>query len=89
MSRATGSIPTDTPTCVLAAARNLPGWALSYHKTERQADGTLLITVRLSHRGAFGVSHQPFKQLRHYHALKVHSFVAGQKASIWLTLRPV
>ena len=89
MSRATGSTPTDTPTCVLAAARNLPGWALSYHKTERYPDGTLHVIVRLSHRGAFAVPHTPFKQLRHYRTLKVHSFMSGQKASIWLTLRPV
>lgn len=88
MSRSTGSTPVDTPTCILAAARALPGWALSYHKTERHPDGTLHIVVRLAHRGGIAVPHALFRTANGYRVLRLHSFVQGSKATVWLTVRP-
>lgn len=87
MSRSTGTTLIDTPAGVLAAARSLPGWSLGYHKTECQPNGTLIVTVRLFHRGAFTVPHDPFKHLRGFRTLHVHSFFSGQRAFVWLTLR--
>ncbi len=88
MSKSTGSTLVDTPTCVLAAARGLPGWALSYHKTERHPDGTLHVIVRLAHRGGFTVPHASFRaRANGYRLLHIHSAVAGGTATVWLTLR--
>jgi hypothetical protein len=88
MSRATGGTPIDTPRCVLTVARNLSGWALGSHKTESFPDGTIRVTVHLSHRGGIVVPHRPFKQMNGFYAVHVHSFVSGSGATLWLTLRP-
>jgi hypothetical protein len=88
MSRATGGTITPTPSCVLAAARGLPGWALGTHKAERFPDGRIAITLHLSFRGGYVVPHAPFKRLNGFYAVRVHSFVFGQRATLWLTLRP-
>jgi hypothetical protein len=88
MSRATGGRPTPTPACVLAAARGLPGWSLASHQAERFPDGRMTVTLNLSFRGAYAVPHDPFRHLNGFYAVRVHSFVFGQRATLWLTIRP-
>ena len=87
MSHRDGAQEIDTPACILAIVRHLPGWSLGYHKTECQLNGTLIVTVRLFHRGAFTVPRDSFKHLRGFQTLRVHSFFSGQRAFVWLTLR--
>jgi hypothetical protein len=87
MSKATGGTPIDTPASVLTVARHLPGWALGSHKAESFPDGTIRVTVHLSHRGGIVVPPRPFKALNGYHTVRVHSFVSGSGATLWLTLR--
>ncbi len=89
MPRYNGGKSVDTPDCFLKAARELSGWALGTHKTERYPNGTLKVTIRLSHRGGFTLPHAPFRtHTNGYHVQRVHSFVQGTKATVWLTVRP-
>lgn len=84
-----GGEPIDTPACFLEAARELSGWALGKHKTERYPNGTLKVTIHLSHRGGFTVPHAPFRaHANGYHVQRVHSFVRGSWATVWLTVCP-
>jgi hypothetical protein len=86
-----GYTAVDTPPAVLEIARSLPGWALGHHQAVRDPDGTLSVTLTLSHRGGLVVPDQRFRELprSQFWVLREHSYVQHGVATVWLWLRPI
>lgn len=83
----------QTPIDLIAAARDVPGWALHDHDTIRRSDGSIVAMFTMYHRGGIVVNCQSFRdaflppRMTAYKLTNLHDIVDKGIARVYVTMR--